>query len=74
MKSLETTRKKKRQSLFEAQDEIDERRYALITEIESRLEQDTQVERLFTIRWNLIRQNASPSMSVIAPSGRAEGR
>lgn len=53
VKTLETTRKKKRQSLFEAQDEIDERRDALIAEIESRLERDTSVERLFTIRWRL---------------------
>jgi adenine-specific DNA-methyltransferase len=53
VKALENTRKRKRQSLFEAQDEIDERRDALIAEIEAGLEQGTKVERLFTIRWRL---------------------
>ncbi len=53
VKALERERTNKRKRLFEAQDEIDEKRDALIGEIESRLQQDTSRERLFTIRWGL---------------------
>jgi ERCC4-related helicase len=53
-KSLESERSKKRRSLFEAQDEIDSRRDALIEKIESQLRQRMSIQSLFTIRWTLV--------------------
>jgi adenine-specific DNA-methyltransferase len=51
IKALETHRNLKRKSLFEAQDDIDLQRTALIAQIEGKLEQNVKNEPLFTIRW-----------------------
>ena len=51
IKSLEGLRNAKRRNLFEAQDEIDRQRAALIAQIEVKLEQKTELTFLFTIRW-----------------------
>ena len=53
IKSLETLRNEKRRSLFEAQDAVDKQRDDLITQIEGKLTQHTNLEQLFTIRWTL---------------------
>ncbi len=53
VKTLESRRSNRRKSLFEAQDGIDARRDALISNIESKLNRNTDVQRLFTIRWRL---------------------
>ena len=53
VKSLEALRNAKRRNLFEAQDEIDRQRGALIAQIEARLEQKVEITSLFTIRWQL---------------------
>jgi adenine-specific DNA-methyltransferase len=53
IKALETQRKEKRRSLFDAQDEIDAKRDSLISEIEAKLAQRTELRPLFTIRWHL---------------------
>ncbi len=53
VKSLEGLRNAKRRNLFEAQDEIDQQRGALIAQIEAKLEQKTDITPLFTIRWQL---------------------
>jgi hypothetical protein len=53
LKSLETLRNSRRRNLFEAQDEIDNQRTALISQIESKLLQKTDLKALFTIRWHL---------------------
>ena len=50
---LERARNKQRKELFDRQDEVDERREALIGQLESELDQKTAVEDLFTIRWSL---------------------
>ena len=50
---LERARNKQRKELFDLQDEVDERREALIEQLESKLNQKTEVEDLFTIRWRL---------------------
>jgi len=50
---LERARNKQRKELFDRQDEVDERREALIGQLESKLNQKTEVEDLFTIRWRL---------------------
>ncbi len=54
IKDLEKKRNEKRKNLFEAQDQIDERKEKLLNDIESRLEQDINIKQLFTINWNLI--------------------
>jgi len=53
VKALETERSTKRRSLFDAQDKIDEQRTELIAQIEGKLEQQINVQQLFTIRWRV---------------------
>lgn len=53
IKDLEKKRNDKRRHLFEAQDQIDERKENLLNEIESRLQQKTQMKNLFILHWNL---------------------
>lgn len=53
-KELEKQRHDKRRRLFEAQDEVDERKDDLIEEIEQRLKQRTEEVTLFTIRWRVV--------------------
>jgi len=43
-----------RQQIFTVEDEIEEKRDELIAELEKRLSQHQQSERLFTIRWSII--------------------
>ena len=51
IKTLENERKEKRRTIYEAQDEIDQRRDALIAEIESRLGGQVEMKELFSIRF-----------------------
>jgi len=53
IKALESQRNGKRRALFDAQDEIDQRREKLIADIEARLAQKTKSESLFMIDWKL---------------------
>ncbi len=53
IRHLEGQRNTKRRALFEAQDEIDSKREVLITEIEGKLQQQTQWKLLFTIHWDI---------------------
>ena len=53
IKDIERKRNEKRRHLFEAQDQIDERKESLLNEIESRLQQDIQMKNLFILHWNL---------------------
>jgi superfamily II DNA or RNA helicase len=53
VKELEKQRNQKRRSLFEAQDEVDRQRDGLIAQIEGKLEQKSELQCLFTIRWSL---------------------
>ena len=53
IKDLEKKRNEKRRHLFEAQDQIDERKENLLNEIESRLQQDIQMKNLFILHWKL---------------------
>ena len=53
VKDLEKLRNQKRRSLFDAQDEVDEQRDRLIAQIEGKLEQKSELQSLFTIRWGL---------------------
>ncbi len=54
IKELEKKRAQKRQTLFSAQDEVDERKEQLLSDIEKRLKQSMYKNDLFTIRWNII--------------------
>ncbi|QIN34070.1 DEAD/DEAH box helicase [Legionella longbeachae] len=53
IKSLETQRKQKRHSLFDAQDAIDLQRDELITLINNKLAQHTETKLLFFLKWRL---------------------
>ena len=53
IKALESQRNAKRRTLFDAQDDIDQRRERLISEIENKLQQSVSETRLFSMRWLL---------------------
>ena len=53
LRALELQRAQKRRSLFDAQDEVDARRAALIDDIQARMRQDVTRERLFVARWTI---------------------
>ncbi len=53
-RELETKRSKSRRELFRRQDDIDEQRNELITELENRLKQWVEEQVLFTIEWELV--------------------
>lgn len=54
VKNLENQRNEKRRKLFDAQDEIDNKRGELIAEIEGKLEQQVELKDIFTIEWRLM--------------------
>ena len=54
IKELESQRNSKRKSLFDAQDEIDERKSSLIGDVEERLQQSIEMTEMFAIRWSLV--------------------
>ncbi|MDP3938599.1 MAG: OmpH family outer membrane protein, partial [Deltaproteobacteria bacterium] len=51
LRKLEKQQRRQRQDIFKAEDEIMEKRDALIEALERRLAQRTETETLFTIRW-----------------------
>lgn len=53
IKALEAQRNQKRRSLFDAQDGVDRQREQLITQIEGKLTQKSELQHLFTIQWRL---------------------
>ncbi|WP_114521487.1 SNF2-related protein [Altererythrobacter sp. ZODW24] len=53
VRELENKRSKKRRTLFDAQDQIDEKREELISTIEEQLEQVLEENTLFRIKWSL---------------------
>lgn len=54
IKELEKKRTEKRQNLYEAQDEIDEKKDMLLDKIEKMLKQKVSWKNLFTIKWRVI--------------------
>ena len=54
IKELEKKRSEKRMKLYEAQDEVDEKKENLLNEIETRLNQSIKVTELFSIKWTMI--------------------
>jgi len=53
IRALEGQRNNKRRSLFEAQDEIDQRRERLIGDIEGKLTQKATLDTILSVRWRL---------------------
>ena len=51
---LEQKRHQKKRTLFEAQDEIEQRKERLVAEVEARLSQHESHSELFTIRWHVV--------------------
>ena len=54
IKDLEKKRNEKRKHLFEAQDQIDDKKDDVLSNIEERLAQRIEEQELFTIKWELI--------------------
>lgn len=54
IKNLEKRRNELRRNLYQAQDEVDERKEKLIDNIEQRMEQKINLAELFTIKWTLM--------------------
>lgn len=54
IKELEKRRSELRKNLYQAQDEVDTQKEALIDRIEGRMSQHSQTEELFTVRWSLV--------------------
>lgn len=53
VKELEKSRSEKRMKLYEAQDEVDEKKEALLTNIEKMLAQKVSQKEIFTIKWKI---------------------
>jgi hypothetical protein len=53
IKDMEKKRNEKRQQLYKAQDEIDEKKENLLSDIEKLLKQNIQQKEVFTVRWKL---------------------
>ena len=51
---LEGVKRRQRKEIFDAEDEINDRRDSLISTLEKRLVQRTETEPLFAIRWEVI--------------------
>lgn len=54
IKDLEKKRSEKRQVLFSAQDDIDEKKETLLSNIEKMLSQKIEQKELFTIKWTIV--------------------
>lgn len=54
IKDIEKKRSEKRQTLFAAQDEIDDKKETLLSSIEKMLNQKINQQELFTIKWSII--------------------
>lgn len=54
IKELEKKRNEKRQSLYAAQDDIDDKKETFLSSIEKRLKQRLDQQELFTIKWKIV--------------------
>ena len=50
---LEQQRNQKKRTLYDAQDQIEQKKDSLISDVEARLKQQTSRQTVFTIRWRL---------------------
>jgi len=51
---MEKKRNEMRRKLYEAQDEVDEKKEKLIERVEAQLKQKTSLKELFKIRWRIV--------------------
>jgi chromosome segregation ATPase len=51
VRELDATRNRKRRELFDAQDRVDKQREELIATVEKRLQQESSLTSIFTVRW-----------------------
>ena len=54
LKLLERQQKRQRMEIFDIEDEIADKRDELISALEERMKQKTDITELFTIRWKVI--------------------
>ena len=54
IKELEKKRNNLRRELFDKQDEIDSEKDKLLDTVQSRLESESSIEELFTLKWKLV--------------------
>ena len=54
IKEIEKKRNTLRQNLYQAQDEIDSKKENLISEIEARLKQNIETNKLFLVKWKVV--------------------
>lgn len=54
LQDLERKQRRQRQEIFDVEDEISERRDAMIEVLQKRMKQHTKTETLFTIRWSVV--------------------
>jgi hypothetical protein len=52
-KKLEAIRNEMRMNLFQAQDEVDQKKESLLQTVESRLRQNTVTQELMCVRWSI---------------------
>jgi superfamily II DNA or RNA helicase len=52
--TLEKSKRRQRQRIFEIEDEIAAKRDALVAALEKRMQQKTEITPLFTIRWSIV--------------------
>ncbi|MPV86144.1 SNF2-related protein [Ostreibacterium oceani] len=53
LKKLETLRRRQQQKIFDVEDEIAQKRDSLVEQLTKRMEQKTETQTLFTIRWEV---------------------
>ena len=53
LKKLEKLRRRQQQKIFDVEDEIAEKRDSLVEQLTKRMEQKTETETLFTLRWEV---------------------
>lgn len=54
IRETEREQRRQRQAIFDVEDEINHQRDTLIDALEQRLQQRTEIQRLFTIRWSVV--------------------
>ena len=54
IRDLERKQRRQRQQIFDAEDEILEKRDALIDALEKRMTRKTEIQRLFAVRWHIV--------------------
>jgi hypothetical protein len=54
IKDMEKRRNETRRRLYEAQDEVDNKKEQLLARVEAQLKQRTKLEPLFTVRWRVV--------------------